>query len=98
MSNWRDLPRASVTDLAHQAEEREIASYLERARHTAVDRNLAIEHLNKMARSKVWWLRQHGPKRPKNDVAVQETHLAVLVQVMDFLKGKGGLDAADPVG
>ena len=95
----RDLSRTSVNDLVYQHEEREMAAHFERARHIQVERDDAIDSLNKMARSKVYWLRQHGGSRPKNDVAVQEQHLAVLVQMLDYLKGKanGAVNAAAPV-
>lgn len=85
-----------VTALAYEMEEREISSYFDRARRVEVNRNEAIDSLEKMARSKVWWLRTHGEKRPANDVAVQERHLAVLVQTADTLKRKrDGADAAE---
>ncbi|YP_010115354.1 hypothetical protein PBC5_gp37 [Sinorhizobium phage PBC5] len=98
--NHRDLPRTTVNDLAFQNEERQIASYFERARHIVVDTPAAVESLNKMARSKVWWIRQNRDKRSKHDVATQESYLAVLVQLHDYLKlkGKGGLNATNPVG
>ncbi|MBD9539948.1 hypothetical protein IB276_10845 [Ensifer sp. ENS04] len=92
----RDLSRTSVNDLVHQHEEREFAAYFDRARHIEVSREAAIDSLNRMARSKVYWLRQHGGSRPKSDVAVQEHHLAVLVQMMDFFKGKANEPASAP--
>lgn len=88
-----------VTALVQQAEEREIATYFERARRIEINRAEAIDCLDKMARSKVWWLRSHGPKRPATDVEVQERHLAVLVHVLDTLKRKQGEgNAPDRVG
>jgi|GEM_PF-3074687 len=86
----------SVTALAQHAEEGAVKEHFRRARHIEVGREQAIESLESMARSKVWWLETHGLKRPKHDVAKQEHHLAVLVQTLDVLKNKErGANAAD---
>ncbi|WP_331373798.1 hypothetical protein [Sinorhizobium chiapasense] len=86
----------TVTALAQEAEERAVKHLFDRARHIDVDRKQAIESLESMARSKVWWLQTHGPRRPAHDVAKQEHHLAVLVQTLDVLKDKErGTNAAD---
>jgi hypothetical protein len=88
----------SISALLRDASERDLNAVLDRARGVEVSRKDAIEALQKMCRSKGWWIQtfSSGPKkRPESDIKAAELQLAVLVQVTDGLRKKEAAHASD---
>ncbi|MBP2564618.1 hypothetical protein J2766_001177 [Agrobacterium tumefaciens] len=97
--NYR-LPRTSVDSLAKAAEERLIREKMAAARDVDMSVQAIVDHLDKMARSKIWWIdtnSQGRNARPAADIATQRLHLAALVKARDLLR-KGSGDATESGG
>ncbi|MDR6189219.1 hypothetical protein QE372_001487 [Agrobacterium pusense] len=97
--NYR-LPRTLVDSLAKATEERLIREKLAAARDVEMSDQAILDHLDKMARSKIWWIdtNSHGRNaRPAADIATQRLHLAALVKARDLLK-KGSGNATESGG
>ncbi|UYZ08236.1 hypothetical protein CFBP5507_04305 [Agrobacterium salinitolerans] len=97
--NYR-LPRTSVDSLAKATEERLIREKMAAARDVDMSMQAILDHLDKMARSKIWWIdtnSQGRGARPAADIATQRLHLAALVKARDLLK-KGSGNATEAGG
>ncbi len=87
------LRRTSVENAAHAAEEAHIQQQMQEARQNKLVLRMILQHLDKMARSKIWWLNRFGSgkgARPAHEIETHRGHLEALVQARDLLKNGSG--------
>ena len=97
--NYR-LPRTSVDSLAKATEERLIKEKMAAARDVEMSLPDILDHLEKMARSKIWFIDKNSQgrdARPAADMVTQRQHLSALVKARDLLK-KGSGNATESGG
>lgn len=97
MNTFRDT--TSITSLLRDESERRLQSLFQELRAVDVSRAEAIKQLNRMSRSKGWWIQtfSSGPKkRQQHEIDTARLQLAVLVQLHDHLRKKEAARATDP--